>query len=114
MQNQEGLLADGEMESVSLKIDDWANFKDDEIMQQQSAIRAEEAEKTPFVGDKEPLSTLAAEYQSGSPILLDKIKLLDEQYAAIRRTQGRWELLFSKLYVFIPRAYSGITRPSRS
>ncbi|GJN15600.1 hypothetical protein PR202_gb02526 [Eleusine coracana subsp. coracana] len=33
-----------------------------------------EGPKLPFVGDKEPLSALAAEFQSGSPILQEKIK----------------------------------------
>ncbi|KAF3780111.1 Ubiquitin thioesterase otubain-like [Nymphaea thermarum] len=63
---------------------DWVNVRDDEIMQQQSAIQAEEATKMPF----EAISALAAEYASGSPVLLAKIKLLGEQYAAIRRTRG--------------------------
>ncbi|KAI5351759.1 hypothetical protein L3X38_004650 [Prunus dulcis] len=63
-------------------------------MQQHSAIRAEEAEKIPFLGDKEPLSSLAAEYQSGSAILLEKIKVLGEQYAAIRRTRGDGNCFF--------------------
>ncbi|XP_010908397.1 OVARIAN TUMOR DOMAIN-containing deubiquitinating enzyme 1 [Elaeis guineensis] len=67
---------------------DWASFRDDDIMQQHSAIRAEEAAKVPFVGDKEPLSSLAAEFQSGNPILQEKIKLLGEQYGALRRTRG--------------------------
>lgn len=53
MQNQEG---DGQSEaatSIPITIfDDWANFGDDEIMQQQSAIRSEESDKIPFVGDK--------------------------------------------------------------
>ncbi|XP_022764141.1 ubiquitin thioesterase otubain-like isoform X4 [Durio zibethinus] len=98
MQNQEGPIADKEMEtSVSIPIsefDDWANFADDDIMQQQSAIHAEEAKKIPFVGNKEPLSMLAAEYESGSPILLEKIKMLGQQYAAIRRTQGDGNCFF--------------------
>ncbi|TVU04852.1 hypothetical protein EJB05_47990, partial [Eragrostis curvula] len=47
-----------------------------------------EGPKLPFVGDKEPLSSLAAEFQSGSPILQEKIKLLGEQYVALRRTRG--------------------------
>lgn len=62
-------------------------------MDQETAI-AEEAHKIPFVGDKEPLSSLAAEYQSGSPILLEKIKILDEQYSAIRRTRGDGNCFF--------------------
>ncbi|XWS68737.1 hypothetical protein CRYUN_Cryun04dG0117400 [Craigia yunnanensis] len=98
MQNQEGAVADGEKESaVSIPIsefDDWANFADDDIMQQQSAIHTEEAKKIPFVGDKEPLSMLAAEYESGSPILLEKIKVLGQQYAAIRRTRGDGNCFF--------------------
>ncbi|XP_057463386.1 OVARIAN TUMOR DOMAIN-containing deubiquitinating enzyme 1-like isoform X2 [Actinidia eriantha] len=84
MQNREELVADGELEDITpiqaSKADDWANFRDDDIMQQQSAIQAVEAEKIPFVGDKEPLSSLAAEYQSGSPILLEKIKVLIKVY----------------------------------
>uniref|UniRef100_A0A5B7B2E5 Ubiquitin thioesterase n=1 Tax=Davidia involucrata TaxID=16924 RepID=A0A5B7B2E5_DAVIN len=96
MQNQEGLPADAEMESSiqASKVDDWANFRDDDIMQQQSAIQAVEAEKIPFVGDKEPLSSLEVEYQSGSPILLEKIKVLTEQFAAIRRTRGDGNCFF--------------------
>ncbi|KAE8730308.1 Ubiquitin thioesterase otubain-like [Hibiscus syriacus] len=109
MQNQEGVVAAGEKESavsipisetesaVSIPIsegDDWANFADDDIMQQQSTIHDEEAKKVPFVGDKEPLSMLAAEYESGSPILLEKIKVLEQQYAAIRRTRGDGNCFF--------------------
>ncbi|XP_071926379.1 OVARIAN TUMOR DOMAIN-containing deubiquitinating enzyme 1-like isoform X2 [Coffea arabica] len=78
MQNLKAHDGDAETEKVSSTqasdIDDWANFKDDDIMQQQFAIQAEEAEKIPFVGDKEPLSSLANEYKSGSSILLEKIK----------------------------------------
>ncbi|KAK4486037.1 hypothetical protein RD792_008700 [Penstemon davidsonii] len=43
---------------------------------------------------QEPLTSLAAEYKSGSPILLEKIKLLNEQYAAIRRTRGDGNCFF--------------------
>ncbi|PKU75085.1 ubiquitin thioesterase otubain-like [Dendrobium catenatum] len=66
---------------------DWSCCRDDDIMQQQAAIR-EEAIKIPYVGDKEPLSSLAAEFESGNPILKEKIRLLSEQYAALRRTRG--------------------------
>jgi hypothetical protein len=56
MQNQEGPQPDGETEAATSiptsELDDWANFGDDDIMHQQTAIRAEEAEKTLFVGDK--------------------------------------------------------------
>ncbi|KAL7229038.1 hypothetical protein ACSBR2_007688 [Camellia fascicularis] len=98
MQNQEGLQADADIASITpiqaTEVEDWANFRDDDIMQQQSAIRAVEAEKIPLVGDKEPLSSLAAEYQSGSPILLEKIKVLSEQFDAIRRTRGDGNCFF--------------------
>ncbi|URE03264.1 Peptidase C65 Otubain [Musa troglodytarum] len=59
-----------------------------DIMQHYSDICALDAVKIPYVGDKEPLSSLAIEFQSGSPILQEKIKLLAEQYAALRRTRG--------------------------
>lgn len=56
MESQEGLQADAESEhKVSIPASDvyaWENIRDDDIMQQQSAIRAEEAEKVPFIGDK--------------------------------------------------------------
>ncbi|XP_009353516.2 LOW QUALITY PROTEIN: OVARIAN TUMOR DOMAIN-containing deubiquitinating enzyme 1-like [Pyrus x bretschneideri] len=98
MQNPEGVQVDGEVESAASvatpEFDEWANFGDQDIMQQHSAIRAEEAEKIPFLGDKEPLSSLASEYRSGSAILLEKIKLLGEQYAAIRRTRGDGNCFF--------------------
>lgn len=92
MQNKEAVLEDGEIGSD--QFDEWTSFGDDDIMQQQYAIQADQAKKVPFVGDKEPLSSLAAEYKSGSPILLDKIKVLDEQYAAIRRTRGDGNCFF--------------------
>lgn len=95
MQNKEGSGDSEAATSIPTSIlDDWENFGDDDIMHQQTAIRAEEAEKTPFVGDKEPLSSLAAEYQSGSGILLEKIKVLGEKYAAIRRTRGDGNCFF--------------------
>ncbi|KAK7327992.1 hypothetical protein VNO77_22086 [Canavalia gladiata] len=97
MQNKEAVLEDGEIEAVTVPepgFDEWDNFGDDDIMQQQFSIQAEEAKKVPFVGDKEPLCSLTAEYKSGSPILLEKIKVLDEQYAAIRRTRGDGNCFF--------------------
>ncbi|GMH15077.1 hypothetical protein Nepgr_016918 [Nepenthes gracilis] len=87
------------MESTTTSVpksdaDNWENFRDEDTMQQQSAILAEEAEKIPFIGDKEPISALAVEYQSGSPILMQKIKVLDEQYSSIRRTRGDGNCFF--------------------
>lgn len=108
MQNQDGLLTDAETEGITSiqasNVDDWENFRDDAIMQQHSAIWAEEAEKIPFVGDKEPLSSLAAEYQSGSPILLEKIKVLCEEFASIRRTRGDGNCFFrSFMFSYLER-----------
>ena len=55
MQSQEGLQGDGETGSPTpapnSEYDDWPNFPDDDItQQQQSAFPADEA--VPFVGDK--------------------------------------------------------------
>ncbi|KAK7331844.1 hypothetical protein VNO80_28585 [Phaseolus coccineus] len=98
MQSKEAVVEDGEITSsvtvADSEFDEWNNFGDDDIMQQQYTIQADEAKKVPFVGDKEALSSLAAEYKSGSPILLEKIKVLDEQYAAIRRTRGDGNCFF--------------------
>lgn len=98
MQDQEGDVVDAEKETLTSvqtsEIDDWKKYKDDDIMQQHSAIQAEEAVKIPFVGDKEPLSSLEAEYHLGSSILLKKIKVLSEQYTAIRRTRGDGNCFF--------------------
>ncbi|KAF1895279.1 hypothetical protein Lal_00043925 [Lupinus albus] len=91
MQNsKEPVSEDGEIGSVEFpmsEFDGCNNFWDDDIMHQKTSIQAEEA-------NKEPLSSLGAEYQSGSPILLDKIKVLEEQYAAIRRTRGDGNCFF--------------------
>ncbi|KAL6580077.1 ubiquitin-specific protease otu1 [Orobanche minor] len=97
MQTQEGHVVESLTTITSAQTsetDDWATFRDDDIMQQQSAILSEEAGKMPFIGDKESLSSLAAEYKSGNSILLEKIKVLTEQYAAIRRTRGDGNCFF--------------------
>lgn len=97
MQNQEDKVQDDTEKVASVdKFDaaEWENFKDDDIMQQQSAIHAVEAEKFLLVGDKEPLSSLTDEYKKGSPILLEKIKVLTEKYAAIRRSRGDGNCFF--------------------
>ncbi|CAN8291073.1 unnamed protein product [Cochlearia groenlandica] len=69
-----------------------------DVMEESSCFQGdgneEEATKVPYVGDKEPLSSLYAEYKSGSPILLEKIKILDNQYIAIRRTRGDGNCFF--------------------
>ncbi|XP_019419079.1 PREDICTED: ubiquitin thioesterase otubain-like [Lupinus angustifolius] len=97
MQNKDSFFEYEETDSLAFpmsEFDECSNFGDDEILHQKSSIQDEEANKVPFVGDKEPLSSLAAEYQSGSPILLEKIKVLEEQYAAIRRTRGDGNCFF--------------------
>ncbi|CAJ2643592.1 unnamed protein product [Trifolium pratense] len=66
MWNKEPALDDGEVEYEAGPKSCWGNFEDDGVMQQQFSIQDDEAKKFPFVGDKEPLSSLAAEYQSGS------------------------------------------------
>ncbi|XAR57555.1 Ubiquitinyl hydrolase 1 [Bertholletia excelsa] len=43
---------------------------------------------------EEPLFVLAAEYQFGSPILQEKIKVLSEHYVAIKRTKGDGNCFF--------------------
>lgn len=56
MKDQDGDVADAEKETLTSvqtsEIDDWKRFKDDDIMEQHSAIQAEQAVKIPFVGDK--------------------------------------------------------------
>lgn len=55
MQNQEQTLEDGQIECVASPVpefEEWANFGDDDIIQQRSVVQAEEAKKIPFVGDK--------------------------------------------------------------
>ncbi|CAM8975197.1 unnamed protein product [Rhodiola kirilowii] len=116
--------ADGESKSEVLEIDDWASFRDDDIMRQHYDIRDQEAEKIPYVGDKEPLSALTAEYQSGSPILLEKIKVLSDQYGFIRRTRGDGNCFFRGfMFAYLVcssifatfwsfRVSSGISRPT--
>ncbi|XP_072966800.1 uncharacterized protein [Typha angustifolia] len=41
----------------------------------------------PTIGNKEPLSELAAEYSSDNYIIQEKIKLLEEKYSSFRRTR---------------------------
>ncbi|XP_051116631.1 OVARIAN TUMOR DOMAIN-containing deubiquitinating enzyme 1-like [Andrographis paniculata] len=96
MQNQDGSVADTETGTIMQvsEVNNCGKVRDEDIMQQKSAIQAEEAGKIPFVGDKEPLSSLAAEYKSGNPILLEKIKVISEIYAAIRRTRGDGNCFF--------------------
>ncbi|CAN0923615.1 OVARIAN TUMOR DOMAIN-containing deubiquitinating enzyme 1 [Linum grandiflorum] len=102
MQNDQSTVNqqdDGLLQSSSAAENSWSDVaadasNDEDIMQQHSAIRAAEADKLPFVGDREPLSALAAEYQSGNAILQQKIQILSDQYVAIRRTRGDGNCFF--------------------
>jgi ubiquitin thioesterase protein OTUB1 len=68
--------------------------RDDEILAFHNLIRAADAEKLEFVGDKEPLSVLAAEYASGSPVFKAKVEKLGQTYVAIRRARGDGNCFF--------------------
>jgi len=68
--------------------------RDDEILAFHNQIRAADAEKLEFVGDKEPLSVLAAEYASGSPVFKAKVEKLGQTYVAIRRARGDGNCFF--------------------
>ncbi|KAL1218726.1 OVARIAN TUMOR DOMAIN-containing deubiquitinating enzyme 1 [Cardamine amara subsp. amara] len=98
MQNQNEIVKD-EAEEVAASIsaikgEEWGCSSSIEDAMDQHSFQEEEAAKVPYVADKEPLSSLSAEYQSGSPILLEKIKILDDQYIAIRRTRGDGNCFF--------------------
>lgn len=56
MQNQDGTVVESKTETITpalvSEVENCGNSRDDDIMQQKSAIQAEEAAKIPFVGDK--------------------------------------------------------------
>jgi len=60
MQSKEAVVEDGEITSsvtfADSEYDEWNSYGDDDIMQQQYTIQADEAKKVPFVGDKARLS----------------------------------------------------------
>ncbi|KAL0700101.1 hypothetical protein Bca4012_056223 [Brassica carinata] len=65
MQNQNEVVKDDKVEECGN-----SSAECDPSFQQEE----EESAKVPYVADKEPLSSLSAEYKAGSPILLQKIK----------------------------------------
>ncbi|CAI7774563.1 unnamed protein product, partial [Closterium sp. NIES-53] len=67
---------------------------DEAILAQQNAMREQEAQWYPLVGEKEPLSALASEYAAGSTTFQDKIEHLAAEYEAIRRTRGDGNCFF--------------------
>ncbi|KAG2320739.1 hypothetical protein Bca52824_013952 [Brassica carinata] len=85
MQNQNEVVKDDKVEECGN-----SSAECDPSFQQEE----EESAKVPYVADKEPLSSLSAEYKAGSPILLQKIKILENQYIAIRRTRGDGNCFF--------------------
>ncbi|XP_075504668.1 OVARIAN TUMOR DOMAIN-containing deubiquitinating enzyme 1 isoform X2 [Primulina tabacum] len=95
MQSEDGHVVDSDSEAIKSmqipEIDDLKHFSEDHM---HSSVQADETVKIPFIGDKEPISSLAVEYQLGSPILLEKIKVLAAQYTAIRRTRGDGNCFF--------------------
>ncbi|KAJ7552656.1 hypothetical protein O6H91_06G063300 [Diphasiastrum complanatum] len=58
---------------------------DDEITFFRNPICDQEVDICEFIGDKEPISVLAVEYESGNPIFKAKIEKLASTYGAIRR-----------------------------
>ncbi|KAF3505987.1 hypothetical protein F2Q69_00008185 [Brassica cretica] len=89
MQNQNDTVKDDAELAASISAEQWGCCSVEE-----PSFQDDEAAKVPYVGDKEPMSSLSAEYQAGSPILLEKIKVLDSQYVAIRRTRGDGNCFF--------------------
>ncbi|KAK9934259.1 hypothetical protein M0R45_021410 [Rubus argutus] len=107
MQNQEGLQVqvDGEVESgpapsvATPEFDEWASLGTKISCSRSLKSEPRRPRKFPSWGTRKPLSSLAAEYQSGSAILLEENKgylyaVLGEQYAAIRRTRGDGNCFF--------------------
>eukprot|EP00246_Nothoceros_aenigmaticus_P010040 TRINITY_DN26338_c0_g1_i1.p1 TRINITY_DN26338_c0_g1~~TRINITY_DN26338_c0_g1_i1.p1 ORF type:complete len:283 (+),score=40.61 TRINITY_DN26338_c0_g1_i1:300-1148(+) len=68
--------------------------RDDEILEYQYALRAADAAKMEFVGNKEPLTVLAAEYDMGNSVFKEKVEKLSEIYGAVRRISGDGNCFF--------------------
>ncbi|KAG4381045.1 hypothetical protein GLYMA_15G065800v4 [Glycine max] len=95
MQSKEAVVEDGEIKSVTAvgsEIDGWTNFGDDDIMQQQYTIQAEEAKKVPFVGDKEHIM----ECQDQAEI--DRIQANVEKSRKALQTLGYADLTFEDFF----------------
>eukprot|EP00882_Tetradesmus_deserticola_P016631 GHRQ01017771.1.p3 GENE.GHRQ01017771.1~~GHRQ01017771.1.p3 ORF type:complete len:103 (+),score=19.02 GHRQ01017771.1:386-694(+) len=61
-----------------------------------SSVRGtRESEKSkPYIGDKESLDALKAEYMNGSQVFVAKISNLQQQYGGMRRTRGDGNCFF--------------------
>ncbi|PNH07985.1 Ubiquitin thioesterase otubain-like [Tetrabaena socialis] len=61
---------------------------DEDILAQQNLLRAEQAQRSEYVGNEEPLSALKEEYINGNQNFVSKIQKLEATYKAFRRTRG--------------------------
>ncbi|CAL9765714.1 unnamed protein product [Musa acuminata subsp. burmannicoides] len=68
-------------------IDIYEPYLPEDFVQNFPDVGDQVADDNACVGHKEPLSSLVAEFQSGSPIIQAKIKLLYDNYAALRRVR---------------------------
>ncbi|CAD5192683.1 OVARIAN TUMOR DOMAIN-containing deubiquitinating enzyme 1-like [Musa acuminata AAA Group] len=68
-------------------IDIYEPYLPEDFIQNFPDVGDQVADDNACVGHKEPLSSLVAEFQSGSPIIQAKIKLLYDNYAALRRVR---------------------------
>ncbi|THU43948.1 hypothetical protein C4D60_Mb02t02240 [Musa balbisiana] len=68
-------------------IDIFEPYLPEDVIQDFPDVGDQDADDNACVGHKEPLSSLVAEFQSGSPIIQAKIKLLYDNYAALRRVR---------------------------
>lgn len=76
--------------------------------------RAAEYESIPLVGDRQPLHALAAEYQAGSQVFVTKIRALEQQYIAVRRTRGDGNCFFrSFLFAYLEPMAAGRSAATR-
>ncbi|EFJ52492.1 hypothetical protein VOLCADRAFT_86645 [Volvox carteri f. nagariensis] len=67
---------------------------DEEILAQQNQIRAEQAQKSEYVGFEEPMSALKEEYINGNQNFVQKIGKLEASYGTFRRTRGDGNCFF--------------------
>ncbi|CAL9078648.1 unnamed protein product [Musa textilis] len=72
---------------ASKSIDFYEPYIPEDVIQTSPDRRDQVADDNACVGHKEPLSSLVAEFQSGSLIVQAKIKLLYDKYAALRRVR---------------------------